>query len=377
MHALTNAQIYTGQAILTHHAVLIEAGVIEAVLPNDQLPADIQRIDLEGNDLTAGFIDFQVYGGDTDFFVKDLSFDSLQNIVETHRQDGTINLVPTLYSTTFERIITAIDVTKNWIESGRGGVAGLHIEGPYLNPEKRGAHNASIVRIPTRYEIEAIIERSVGLTTIMTIAPEIWPDDLLELALDSHLILSVGHTNAIYKQTTNYFKKGIGLATHLYNAMRPFEGREPGVVGAILDSPSVCASIIVDGFHCDYAAVRIAKNILGERLFLISDATFAHYKGQRFEFEGFSANYINRQFLNDEGKLAGSAITLLDAVQNCVNHVGIAKDEAFRMASLYPARALKINNQLGRIAAGYKADLVVLDKNLGVLNQKFLMAKDQ
>jgi N-acetylglucosamine-6-phosphate deacetylase len=367
MHALTNAQIYTGQAILTNHAVLVEAGMIEAVLPNNQLPADIQRIDLEGNDLTAAFLDFQVYGGDTSFFVRDLSFDSLQNIVETHRQDGTTNLVPTLYSTTFERIITAIDVTKNWIASGKKGVLGLHIEGPYLNPEKRGAHNADIVRTPTRYELEAIVERSAGLRTVMTIAPEIWPDDLLELALDSHLILSVGHTNATYAQATNYFKKGIGLATHLYNAMRPFEGREPGVVGAILDSPSVCASIIADGFHCDYAAVRIAKNALGERLFLISDATFAHYKGQRFEFEGFSANYTNRQFLNDEGKLAGSAITLLDAVQNCVSQVCIAKDEAFRMASLYPARALKIDNQLGRIAAGYKADLVVLDKTLNAL----------
>jgi N-acetylglucosamine-6-phosphate deacetylase len=373
MHALTNTQIYTGQATLTNHAVLIEAGMIKAVLPNNQLPADIQRFDLEGNELTPGFIDFQVYGGDTDFFVKDLSFDSLQNIVETHRQDGTTNLVPTLYSTTFERIIKAIDVTKDWIESGRGGVLGLHIEGPYLNSEKRGAHNANIVRVPTRYELEAIIERSTGLTTVMTIAPEIWPDDLLELVLDSHLILSIGHTNATYAQATNYFQKGIGLATHFYNAMRPPEGREPGVVGAILDNSNVCASIIVDGFHCDYAAVRIAKNVLGERLFLISDATFAHYKGQRFEFEGFTANYVNRQFLNDEGKLAGSAITLLEAVQNCVNHVGIAKEETFRMASLYPARALKIDNHFGRIAAGYKADFVVLDKNLMVVNKSGLL----
>ncbi len=369
MHALTNAQIYTGEAILTHHSVIIENGMIEAVLPDNHLPADIQRIDLEGNNLTPGFIDFQVYGGDTDFFVKDLSFESLHNIVETHRQDGTTSLVPTLYSTTFERIIKAIDVTRNWIESGRVGVLGLHIEGPFLNPEKRGAHNANIVRVPTRYELEAIVERSTGLTTVMTIAPEIWPDDLLELVLNSHLILSIGHSNATYAQATHYFQKGIGLATHFYNAMRPLEGREPGVVGAILDNSNACASIIVDGFHCDYAAVRIAKNVMGDRLFLISDATFAHYTGQRFEFEGFTANYVNRQFLNDEGKLAGSAITLLEAVQNCVNHVGIAKDEAFRMASLYPARALKMSNRLGRIAAGYKADFVVLDKCLALVSQ--------
>jgi N-acetylglucosamine-6-phosphate deacetylase len=367
MHALTNAQIYTGEAILVNHAVLIESGMIKAVLPNNQLPIDIQRIDLGGNDLTAGFIDFQVYGGDTGFFVKDLSFDSLQNIVETHRQDGTTHLVPTLYSTTFERIIKAIDITRDWIQSGRVGVAGLHIEGPFLNPEKRGAHSADIVRIPTRYELEAIIERSTGLTTIMTIAPEIWPDDLLEIALSSHLILSIGHTNATYTQATNYFKQGIGLSTHFYNAMRPFEGREPGVVGAILDSSTVCASIIADGFHCDYAAVRIAKSVLGERLFLISDATFAKYKGNRFEFEGFNANYDGNRFVNDDGKLAGSAITLLNAVQNCINQVGISKQEAFRMASLYPARALKIDHLFGKIAVGYKADFVVLDKNQNVV----------
>ncbi len=367
MHALTNTQIYTSETILTNHAVIVEAGVIKAVLPDNQLPADIQLIDLEGNDLVPGFIDFQVYGGSTGFFVKDLSLDSLQNIVETHRQDGTTNLVPTLYSTTFDRIIKAIDVTRNWIELGRRGVLGLHIEGPFLNPEKRGAHSADIVRVPTRYELEAIIERSAGLPTVMTIAPEVWPDDLLELALNSHLILSIGHTNATYAQATNYFKKGIGLATHFYNAMRPLEGREPGVVGAILDSPDVCASIIVDGFHCDYAVVRIAKKVMGDRLFLISDATFAHFKGHRFEFDGFSANYINRQFMNDEGKLAGSGITLLEAVQNCVNHVGITKAEAFRMASLYPAKHLGLDNKLGQIATGYKADFVVLDKDLEVV----------
>ncbi len=362
---LTNAQVYTGDTVLIDHAVMLSGSSIEAIIPTNQIPDNNQCIDLQGNILTTGFIDFQLYGGDTAFFVKDLSLDSLENIVATHLQDGTTGVVPTLYSTTLDSILTAIDITKFWIASGRGGVLGIHIEGPFLNIEKRGAHGTDMVRIPTRFEVESIIERSKGIPTVMTIAPEIWPADLLELVQNSHLILSIGHSNASAAEATQFFKK-IGLVTHLYNAMRPFESREIGMVGAVFDDPSVSASIIVDGFHCDFAAVRIAKELLQERLFLISDASFAKFKQKRFEFGSFSANYDGQRFLNDDGKLAGSAITLLDAVTNCVEKVGISKAETFRMASLYPAQHLGLANQFGRIAAGYRADLLEFTPDLNL-----------
>lgn len=364
MLALVNTRIFTGTTILQNHALLLQDDKIKAVLPQNQLPADCQLLDLEGHDLTAGFVDVQLYGGGTSFFVQDLSLDSLQNMVETHLQDGTTSLMPTLYSTTQARILRAIDTTKQWLAAGKSGVLGLHIEGPYLNFAKRGAHNAAVVRPPVRDELEEIIAQSKGLRTMMTIAPEVWPADLLQLLKNSHLLVSMGHTNATYRQAKGYFEDGITLATHLYNAMRPFESREPGVVGAIFDAPNVHASIIADGFHCDFAAVRMAKKLLGERLFLISDATFAKYTQTRFTFEGFSANYDGKKFVNDDGNLAGSAITLLKAVQNCVLHVGIPKDEAFRMAATYPAQILGLGNQLGQIKAGYQADLVVLDEAL-------------
>jgi len=366
MLALTNTRIFTGKDILQNHALLLQNDKIKAVLPQNQLPADCQLLDLEGHDLTAGFVDMQLYGGDTGFFVQDLSLESLQNIVETHLQDGTTSLMPTLYSTTQARILQAIDTTKQWLAAGKSGVLGLHIEGPYLNFAKRGAHSAAVVRVPIRAELEAIIAQSQGLLTLMTIAPEIWPADLFQLLKNSHLLVSMGHTNATYQQAKSYFEGGITLATHLYNAMRPFESREPGVVGAIFDAPNVHASIIVDGFHCDFAAVRMAKKLLGERLFLISDATFAKYKQPRFAFEGFSANYDGKRFVNDDGNLAGSAITLLEAVKNCILHVGIPKDEAFRMAAAYPAQLLGLGSQLGQIKANYQADLVVLDQKLTV-----------
>lgn len=369
MHALTHCTIYTGDSILTHHAVLIEDQFIKDVIPQDQLPADIPKTDLQGHDLTAGFVDLQLYGGKTGFLVRDLSEESLRDMVETHRQDGTVAIVPTLYSTSLERILKAIKVTKAYIASGKPGVLGLHIEGPFINFAKRGAHSAKEVRIPTKKEISEIIAQSEGLLTVMTIAPEIWPEELLQLIQNSSIILSLGHTNATYQQAKSYFTNGIRLATHLYNAMRPFESREPGVVTAIWDSPEVSASIIVDGYHCDFATVRIAKQLMGERLFLISDATLAKIEPMRFIFEDFTANYDGQRLLNDDGKLAGSAITLLEAVRNCIQQVGISKEEVFRMASTYPAQHLGVGDRYGKIKTGYLADLVVLDEGQKVLNQ--------
>lgn len=369
MHALTHCTIYTGEAVLTHHAVLIEDQFIKDIVPQDQLPADIPKTDLQGHDLTAGFVDLQLYGGKTGFLVRDLSEESLIDMIETHRQDGTVAIVPTLYSTSHERILKAIDVTKAYIASGKTGVLGLHIEGPFINFAKRGAHSAKEVRAPTKREIQEIIEKSEGLLTLMTIAPEIWPEELLQLIQNSSIILSLGHTNATYQQAKGYFAKGIHLATHLYNAMRPFESREPGVVTAIWDTPTVNASIIVDGYHCDFATVRIAKQLMGERLFLISDATLAKIDPMRFVFEDFTANYDGKRLLNDAGLLAGSAITLLDAVRNCIQQIGISKDEVFRMASTYPARHLGLGDKYGKIKAGYSANLVVLDEEQKVVNQ--------
>ncbi len=369
MHALTHCTIYTGEAVLTHHAVLIEDQFIKDIVPQDQLPADIPKTDLQGHDLTAGFVDLQLYGGKTGFLVRDLSEESLIDMIETHRQDGTVAIVPTLYSTSHERILKAIDVTKAYIASGKTGVLGLHIEGPFINFAKRGAHSAKEVRAPTKREIQEIIDKSEGLLTLMTIAPEIWPEELLQLIQNSSIILSLGHTNATYQQAKGYFAKGIYLATHLYNAMRPFESREPGVVTAIWDTPTVNASIIVDGYHCDFATVRIAKQLMGERLFLISDATLAKIDPMRFVFEDFTANYDGKRLLNDAGLLAGSAITLLDAVRNCIQQVGISKDEVFRMASTYPARHLGLGDKYGKIKAGYSANLVVLDEEQKVVNQ--------
>jgi N-acetylglucosamine-6-phosphate deacetylase len=363
---LTNATLFTGETVLTDHCLWMEAGKIRAMLPATQLPKNVPVQDMNGAWLVPGFIDFQLYGGSRGFLTKDGDVDSLINTYETHLQDGTTTIVPTVYSTTQARILAAVQAIRDYWAQGRPGLAGLHVEGPFLNPVKRGAHSEAMVRPPTQEELTELIKKGTGVIKVMTIAPECFSDKLLELLKSTDWAISVGHTNATSAQLNAYFDKGFGLVTHLYNAMRPMESRELGVVGTIFDRTDVHASIIADGYHCDYGALRIAKRLLGERLFLISDATFAKYEGTRFEFEGFVTNYDGERFTNDQGLLAGSCITLLDAVRNCIREAGLEADEVFRMASAYPARHLGLDDQLGYLKPGYAANVVALSPALEV-----------
>lgn len=361
---LTNATIFTGEEVLADHALWIQNGKIKSIIPESEIPQNVEATDLQGAWLVPGFVDFQLYGGDSGFLTRDGSVESLANIYQTHLSDGTTTVVPTVYSTTRERILAAIEAVKKYWALGKPGIAGLHIEGPFLNPAKRGAHSDKMVRPPSKEELTELLEKGKSVVKVMTIAPECFDDSLLDLLKQSDWAIAAGHTNASAAELTAYFDKGFNLITHLYNAMRPMESRELGVVGTVFDRDDVHASIIVDGHHCDFGAVRIAKKLLGNRLFLISDATFAKYKGGRFEFEGFTINYNGERFLNDDGLLAGSCITLLDAVRNCINEVGISPEETFRMASAYPARQLGMDNQIGYLKPGYLANLVALRPDL-------------
>ena len=361
---LTNATLFTGETILTDRALWLEAGKIRAVLSAAELPEGIPARDLNGNWLVPGFVDFQLYGGSSGFLTRDGSVESLVDMRETHLQDGTTTIVPTVYSTTRARILAAVEAIKRYREQGNSGVAGLHVEGPFISQAKRGAHSEAMVRPPGRAELTELIEKGGDIIKVMTIAPECFNDELLALLQTTNWAIAAGHTNATSAQMNAFFDKGFHLVTHLYNAMRPMESRELGVVGTLFDRPDVHASLIADGFHCDFGAIRIAKKLLGERLFLISDATFAKYQGTRFEFEGFVTNYDGARFTNDEGLLAGSCITLLDAVRNCIQKVGLAPEEVFRMASTYPARQLGMDDRIGYLKPGYAADVVALTPTL-------------
>jgi len=189
----------------------------------------------------------------------------------------------------------------------------------------------------------------------MTLAPEVCDPALIKRLQDAGIIISAGHSNGTYEQLYSSFENGIRTCTHLFNAMSPLQHRAPGMVGAIYDHPTVYSSIVPDGIHVDFNAVRISKKIMGSRLFLITDAVE----------EGVAAEYIYvtvpDRYVNAQGVLAGSRLTMIQGVRNCIEKVGIAPDEALRMGSTYPAIVTGMDKELGYIAPGYQASMIVLD----------------
>ena len=238
---------------------------------------------------------------------------------------------------------------------------GLHLEGPWINPEKRGAHILEYIHRPTLDEAKKLIDEAEGVVKMITLAPEMVDEEIVDYLQNSGIIISAGHTNATYKQAVKGLEK-INIATHLFNAMSQFQSREPGMVGAIYDHPSVCCSLVADGVHVDYTAIKISKRILGERIWLITDAVSATSDGP------YQHLFKSDRYTLPNGTLSGSALTMMKAVKNCIEHVGIDIQESLRMASLYPARILGIDDRTGLIGRGYEASFVVFDNEMNVID---------
>lgn len=377
---LTNATVFTGHDWLTHASVRIDNGRTQEVTTGVIDANDADGIDFNGDYLVPGLIDLQLYGGSQLFLNEQPTPDTVRHIYDTHARNGTTTLLPTIHSTSpdvMQRAMAAVQMVR---AENPFGVPGIHIEGPYFNPVKRGAHSAAYVRAPADGELETLFSANADVIRILTLAPEILTPGQLDTIRNlkhANTMLSLGHSNATYQQATDALNSGfIPLATHLYNAMRGFESRKPGVVGAVFDHLSVRASIIADGYHCDPATIRIAHKLLGDRLFLISDALFASSPGYpppraKFTLGEFVVHYEPDadgpgRYVNNEGKLAGSALTLIDCVRICVEKVGLSLTDALRMASVIPAEIIGMGDQLGAIKPGYVANLVRLDKALMV-----------
>ena len=363
---ITNTTIHTGTQLLKNHSIIIENGSVKALQPATDQTSDINNtIDLQGKHISAGFIDTHINGGEKLYFTQYPTQETIQDVYESSLKLGTTHVLPCLITSPLENILKGIEATKSFIENNpSSGVIGMHLEGPFLNLAKRGAHLAAYIRNPTNAELEEIIKYGKGVIKLMTIAAENFTDEQLDLLLQSGIKLSLGHSNATYKQAQYAYNKGIRLCTHLYNAMTQMGHREPGVVGATFDHPEVYAPIILDGFHSDYAAARIAYKIKKDKLFLISDALFVGDKVTHFQWEEFDAYLKDGRYTNSDGNLAGATISLGDAVRNAVRKVGIPVQEAIEMATIRPARALKLTDKTGQIAVGYPAVFTTFDDEL-------------
>ncbi|GAB4023597.1 N-acetylglucosamine-6-phosphate deacetylase [Spirosoma koreense] len=373
-----NATVFTGEDWLTNASVRVDQARIQEITQASlsEPATDSSVVDLAGDYLLPGMVDLQLYGG-SNLFLNDIPTpDTVRHIYHSHVQNGTTTLLPTIHSTSLAIMRQSMEAVATVRAENPFGVPGIHIEGPYFNPIKRGAHSMAYVRTPADGELETLFSTHADSIRILTLAPEILtPEQLntIKALKHSNTLLSLGHSNATYQQATAAFNEGIPLATHLYNAMRGFESREPGIVGAVFDHPTVRASIIADSYHCNPTSIRIAYRLLGERLFLISDALFANPPRPEFTLEQFvvhfepDANGPGR-YVNNEGNLAGSAITLIDCVRIAVEQAGIPLTNALRMASTIPADIIGLGDQLGRVQPGYVANLIRTDASLQVKN---------
>lgn len=367
MYALTNCTIFTGSDVLENSSVIINDGVIEAICLTTELPEHIDRIDLNGANLSPGFIDLQLNGCGGVMFNDDISSQTLQQMHRTNLKSGCTSFLPTLITSSDVDIKKAVEAEKAFQSQYDNQSLGLHLEGPYLNVAKKGIHNPDFIRQSDQSMIDFICDNHEVISKV-TLAPEQNNPEHIRRLKDAGIVVSIGHTNATYAEAKKGFDNGIRFTTHLFNAMTPMSGREPGVVGAVFDTPEVYAGIIVDGFHVDYANVRIAHKLKGDKLVLVTDATApAGAEMDHFIFVGKKVYYRDGMCIDENGTLGGSALTMIEAVQNTVEHVGIALDEALRMATLYPAKAIGVEKKLGQVKTGMVANLTIFDRNFKVL----------
>lgn len=360
LQAFTNATIFTGSAIEIGKTILVNDNVISDIVPDSDIPAGYQVEDLKGLNLAPAFIDLQIYGGNGKMLSQDLNIESIQSTYEYCLQGGASHFMITMATNSIEKFLKGMEVVKAYWNAGGKGLLGLHLEGPYLNPVKRGAHIESYIKKPTVDEINILLDKGRDVVRMITVAPEVCSDEVLDLLLKNILVVSAGHTNAKYGEANHGFNRGIPAATHLFNAMSPLQHRDPGMVGAIFNHPLVLSSLVCDGVHVDYAAVIIAKKIMETRLFYITDAVAETLKGE------YQHLYKGDRYTLPDGTLSGSSLTMMQAVKNGVEQAGIPLDESLRMASAYPAKLIERKFQLGKIERGSAAHFVLFDGELNV-----------
>ncbi|MFP1757997.1 N-acetylglucosamine-6-phosphate deacetylase [Lonsdalea quercina] len=371
MYALTHGRIFTGHQILDGHAVVIADGLIDRVCPLNALPADIETRDLNGALLAPGFIDLQLNGcGGVQFndTLDNISVKTLEIMQQANEKSGCTSFLPTLITASDDFIRRGVEVMRAYLAQNNHQALGLHIEGPWLNPIKKGTHDITLIRQPEEALVEFLCANADVITQI-TLAPEQVSTNVIQRLTRAGIIVSAGHSNATWEEAKRGFAAGIRCATHLFNAMPVVAGREPGLVGAIYDAPEIYSGIIADGHHVSWANIRNSKRIKGDRLVLVTDATApAGAEIDRFIFAGKPIYYRDGICVDENGTLSGSALTMIDAVRNCVEQAGIALDEALRMATLYPARAIGVDHRLGSIECGKVANLTAFTRDFHVIN---------
>lgn len=364
--ALVNGRVLSGAGFVTDKAVLLDGDRIAAAVNEVDLPATAERFDLDGGLLVPGFIDTQVNGGGGVLFNDAPTVETIRTIGEAHRRYGTTGFLPTLISDDLHVIRSGIEAVDSAIAEGVPGVLGIHIEGPFLNEHRKGIHEADKIR-ELDEEGWAVLTSLKRGRTLVTVAPECTTPQMIARLAAAGVIVSAGHSNGCYSDVTDAIAAGLSGFTHLFNAMSPLDAREPGVVGAALESDSTWCGIIVDGQHVSPATLRVALRCKPhDKFMLVTDAMpTVGSESKEFVLQGKKIRASGGACIDEQGRLAGSDLDMAWAVRNAIDLLGLPPETALAMASAVPAAFLRLED-VGAIAAGYRADLVLLDDNQGV-----------
>ncbi|WP_313588190.1 N-acetylglucosamine-6-phosphate deacetylase [Aquidulcibacter sp.] len=367
--AFLNGSFALGEQIVSGQTLLVSCGTIEAIGPDLAIPAHYDRYDLSGDILSPGFVDIQVNGGGGALFNDTPTVETIATIAKAHAKFGTTSLLPTLISDDLNKVAQAIAAVDAAIEAGLPGILGIHLEGPFLNASRKGVHDASKFKVLDQNAIELLTSLKRG-KTLITLAPETAPPGAIAELVRRGAVVFAGHTEASYEQIIAAEAEGLRGFTHIFNAMSQLVSRAPGVVGAALSSPTSFSGLIADGVHVHVANMALVARLLGpERAVLVSDAMPTLGSGQDwFELKGEKIFARGLTCYTPDGVLAGSNLSLHDAIGVMTRQVGIGLTDALQMASHTPARAIGLEGQVGRLAVGARADFVQLDGDANLIH---------
>lgn len=365
--AITNARVFDGTDFHNGKAVIVRNGKVDAIVESCDITENINVIDAKNQTLAPGLIDVQVNGGGGVLLNDEPDVDGIRAIMAAHRKYGTTAMLPTLITDHRDKMEAAITAVTDAISQDVPGIVGIHLEGPYLNAERKGVHDANIIR-PMEDDAIDLLTRLPNGRILVTMAPEKAAKGTIKKLADRGVLVCAGHTAGTYNHVQAAIAEGMRGFTHLFNAMSPMTHREPGVAGAAMADDSTWCGLIADGYHVHPAVLKVAIHAKAKgKIMLVTDAMpTVGADEKRFVLGGEEIMATDGRCALADGTLAGSDLDMIAAVKNCVEMVGIDLGEALRMASLYPAAFLKLDDVMGRIAPGYQADMILFDDDYNV-----------
>ena len=368
---INNVKIVLKDQIIYDNQLLIRDGKIAAITKESLHIDDCLLINGEGLYLSPGFIDIHNHGN-SGFDAMDATIEALQAISCFHVKNGVTGFLATTMTASYTEILRAIENAVEYsrqVNTPGSQLLGLYLEGPYFSVQKKGAQNEKYINDIDLGELKRYVDCGEGLIKIVALAPEKEKSkEAITFLHDNGIIISAGHSYATYEQMMNGIKNSISQVTHMFNGMRSFDHREPGIAGACLIDDRVTCEMICDGIHLHPAAMEIIVKLKGdEKVVLISDSIKANgMPDGEYDFSGQKVTLKNNEVRLSGGALAGSTLSLNRAVRNLTKMVGVDLPTAVRMASLNPARQVGLSEIKGSIEIGKDADIILFDENLNI-----------